>query len=145
MHWWGRAAVLAVVGMGAVLSGCAVTRVAPPEVSGEARREKAVVYFYRPSSVLGVARTIDVFHRGIRIGRLTSGTHFLYVFDPGKHDVTAEMISTTTILIDAHPGQTYYVRASVDVGFPDAKPDIAVVLEGRGREEITKTKYVVPD
>jgi len=72
MRRFALAVVLGVVGVGAGLSGCAVTQVAPPEMSAEARRDKAVVYFYR-------------------------------------------------------------------------EPNIAVVLDGLGREEIVKTKYVVPD
>ncbi len=132
--------------LAALTSGCAAVRqVAPPEVPVEARTNKAVVYFYRSSSVFGVARTIDVYRGAELIGRLKSGSHFLHVFDPGEHVLTAKILLMSTVTLKLNPGRTYYVRASVDFGLADAKPNLAMVYEELGKGEIAKTKYAVPD
>ncbi|HBH27117.1 MAG TPA: hypothetical protein DDX54_06935 [Rhodospirillaceae bacterium] len=100
--------------------------------------EQGIVYFYRERAYAGIARSMYIAHDGKRIGALNNGSYFAYPADPGAHVFSAEdgLRDDVSRRLLVEPGETYYIRGSIEFGFWDARPDITIVAPEEGRAAI---------
>lgn len=81
---------------------------------------KAMVVFYRPGSLMGVAMGCTV-REGqdaakVEIARLGSGKYWVHAAEPGKHDYRTEGERSDLVTLNVEPGQTYFVKCVIGVG-----------------------------
>ncbi|HEV2366183.1 MAG TPA: DUF2846 domain-containing protein [Caulobacteraceae bacterium] len=84
----------------------------PPPPAG-----KGEVVFFRPSSLRGAVIWFNVRENGVALGKLTNGAYFVQVADPGPHTYTAATENHNVLHLEVDPGETYYVKGSVQMGF----------------------------
>jgi hypothetical protein len=113
------------------LAGCA--KGAPFQALPALPQDKAVIYIYRPS-VFGFAKDYDVRRGDAVIVTMKSHGYYPYVTDPGVVELSATTETTDSVTLDAKPGQAYYVKAGMTVGFWVDRPRLSVV----SREEAEK-------
>jgi len=100
-----------------VLSGCAATG-SQFSVAPEAKENKGLIVFYRPKNHQGSAINIPLQDNGKDIGSIQNGQFIFYDVTPGKHEFrtnTAAIDRAVNINVEA--GETYYLSASIRMGF----------------------------
>ena len=99
--------------------------------------QKGLVYLYRigPSGVVPVISC-----NGKTFVSLKSGSYYPYFADPGKNFFSAQTESYTQVSVDVEPGKTYYVRLRVGIGFFVERPNLVLVDEAKGANEIKGCK-----
>ncbi len=79
---------------------------------------KGLVVFFRPKSVMGTGQWFNVRENGAALGKLTNGSYFVQVTEPGVHTYTAsvepEFKDHLKLEIDA--GETYFVAGGLTKG-----------------------------
>lgn len=81
---------------------------------------KAMVVFYRPGSLIGVAMGCTV-REGqgdakTEIARLGSGKYWVHEAAPGKHDYRTEGERSDLVSLNVESGQTYFVKCVIGAG-----------------------------
>lgn len=102
----------------------------------------AMVYFYRPKNFSGglIGYKVRMDEEDI-IGRVRNGEKFGYkVTNFGKHEFWAKTESKTSVIIDVEPGEEYFVRCGVNMGFAVGKPDMTIVENRLGISEYESIK-----
>ena len=92
----------------------------PPPPDG-----KGQVVFFRKSAFQGMAVWFNVRENGQALGKLTSGTYFIKVEDPGDHTYTAATENKDNLKLEVEPGETYYVEGRVTMGIMVGEANIA--------------------
>ncbi len=92
---------------------------------------KAMVVFYRPGSLMGVAMGCTV-REGqgeakVEIARLGSGKYWVHAADPGKHDYRTEGERSDLVSLNVEAGQTYFVKCVIGVGIAAGSARIETV------------------
>ncbi|MES2291559.1 MAG: hypothetical protein V4530_17670 [Pseudomonadota bacterium] len=87
---------------------------------GTALPGKAMVVFYRPGSLMGMAMGCTI-REGkdeakFEIARLGSGKYWAHSAEPGKHDYRTEGERSDLVSLNVEPGQTYFVKCVIGVG-----------------------------
>jgi hypothetical protein len=95
-------------------------------VAPEGHQAVAQVYFYRPNKFEGSSTRPLVLVDDVRVARLRSGESLSYFVTPGRHQISSADKSST-IVVDAKPGQTYYVRFDVEGGFLKERAGLKLV------------------
>jgi len=126
-----------------LVSGCATLGpVYTPATSVPA--DKATVYVYRESGIFGGAVAYTVSANGVPISTLPAGGYFTYFASPGEVELSAKTEAKTSVTIDAHAGETYYVKGTVGIGFFVGHPHLVIVPKEVGEKEIVTCKLVPP-
>ena len=134
-------AIAMLLGSVYVLSGCAaggaafVPAVAPPE-------GKALVYIYRPDSIVGGAIRYHVAEGDKRIVYLIRGGYFPYLADPGEREFWARTESKATATETLKAGHTYYLQGRIGAGLGVGRPRLTFVSEETGKKEVAKCKLL---
>jgi len=92
--------------------------IAPPPTG------KGQVVFFRPSGFVGMAVWFNVRENGVALGKLSNGTYFVQVVDPGPHTYTAATENKNVLHLEIDDGETYYVRGSTQMGVLIAEADM---------------------
>jgi len=114
------------------------------EAVTEIPREKALVYIYRPYTVLGSGVRYHVAAQGSDIVYLEPGGYFPYFAEPGEVEFWAETEARESITTDLEPGETYYLKGSVGIGVMIGRPRLEFVDGSRGAEEVAECKRLPP-
>ena len=105
--------------------------------------DKAVVYLYRPSSFIGGGVYYDVKANGKEVvTTLYNGGYYPYVTEPREIEFSAKTESTDAVTIDVKPGQTYFLKGTVGVGFIVGRPHLTVVQPDVAVNEIAECKLL---
>lgn len=104
---------------------------------------KAVVYVYRPNSFFGGGVVYDVKANGKEVvTTLYRGGYYPYVTEPREIEFSAQTESRDAVTIDVKPGQTYFLKGTVGVGFVVGRPHLTVVPSNIAESEIAECKLI---
>lgn len=101
-----------------------------------------LVYLYRPSSFLGGGVAYDVKTGGTVITTLHNGGYYPYFSAPGEQEFWAKTEAKSSVTLDVKPGQTYYIKGGVGVGFLVGRPHLMVVAPEIAEKEIADCKLI---
>lgn len=87
--------------------------------------DKGQIVFFRESKFAGAAIGFKVRESGNELGKLRSGNYFVAVVDPGKHEYDVHGETKDVLVMEVEPGETYYVKGSISMGFLAGRPNIA--------------------
>lgn len=126
------------------LSACA-TLGPPYQKAGKGPDNTALVYFYRPSGFVGGAVAYDIKTEDNNVvTTLHSGGYFPYYSKPGEHEFWARTEARSSVTLDVKPGEVYFVKGTVGVGFFVGRPHLIVISNDVGEKEITECKLIPP-
>ncbi|KAF1723007.1 hypothetical protein CSC75_00515 [Pseudoxanthomonas wuyuanensis] len=91
---------------------------APPEGKGQ-------IVFFREKKFAGAAIRYKVREGETELGKLSSGTYFVHVAEPGPHEYTVHSEAKDILNLEVEPGETYYVIGSVTMGFMAGRPNLS--------------------
>lgn len=103
---------------------------------------RGLVYVYRPSGFVGGGVAYDVKVGDNVVTTLHSGGYYPYFSAPGEVEFWAKTESRSAVTIDVKPGQVYYVKGTVGVGFFVGRPHLIVVPNEVGEKEIVACKLI---
>jgi hypothetical protein len=93
-------------------------RVAPPPAG------KGQVVFFRESKLGGMALSFSVHEGDKGVGKLSNGSYFVAVSDPGEHTFTIQSEATDRLTLEVESGETYYVKQSIGMGIMMGRPHL---------------------
>ena len=138
----GRGATIVIVLVTALLAGC-VTGAKFQKIES-VPPGKAVIYIYRPST-LGAAIAYDIRHGDKVVVTMKAMGYYPYVADPGEVELSARTESKASVTLDVKADETYYVKATISMGFLVGRPRLVVVSVSEAEKEISDCKLLVPD
>lgn len=100
----------------------------------------ATVYFYRAKRFQGSALKPSVFVDDAPVGNLHNGDSLKFALKPGKHRIYSKDKSTG-IDLDMKPGETYYVRVDILVGFWKGHGGVILVDPQQGKYEFGQVTH----
>jgi hypothetical protein len=86
---------------------------------------KSQVVFFRTGAYMGGATWFKVRETGAELGKLSNQSYFVAVLDPGPHTFTSATENKTTLKMELDPGETYYVRGTLQMGLILYEPNLA--------------------
>lgn len=92
---------------------------------GAAPADKGQVVFFRESKFAGAAIGFKVREGDTELGKLRSGNYFVATVEPGKHEYNVHGETKDVLALEVEPGETYYVKASISMGFLAGRPNLA--------------------
>ncbi len=98
---------------------------AAPSAAAPAGAETGTVIFFRPKKFLGAAIGFIVREGTTQLGKLRNGNTFSVKAPAGVHHYVVHSEAKDELTIDVEAGETYYVVASIGVGFVAGRPNIA--------------------
>jgi hypothetical protein len=96
---------------------------------------KALIYIYRPGSMVGalVHYTVNANDEKVSEAHLRNNTYLVFFADPGSHTLWREVSGARSkVILNVEAGKTYYVRGSCC--------DLIIPLETKAKEDIIKCK-----
>ena len=126
------------------LSACASVPMASLEEDSKAKTfavdtDKSNIYLYR-NEAFGGAVPMSVALNGKLAGQTGPKTYFLWVVDPGVHEVTSLSENNVSIKLNTEPGKAYYVWQEVKMGLMMARSQLHHVDEDVGRKGVAECK-----
>ncbi len=91
---------------------------APPEGKGQ-------IVFFRESRFVGGGVGFKVREGEIELGKLSNGTYFVHVADPGAHSYTVHSEAKDVLNMEIEAGETYYVSGGISMGVLVGRPNIS--------------------
>ncbi len=86
---------------------------------------KSQVVFFRTGAYMGGGTWFKVRENGAELGKLSNEAYFVAMLDPGPHTFTSATENTTTLRMELDPGETYYVRGTLQFGVLIGEPNLA--------------------
>jgi hypothetical protein len=81
-----------------------------------AQSSNATVYIYRIKESGWYAKTeTAIYCDDVKIARIGHGQFFILALEPGKHRLAARDKKELALDLDFKPGETYYIRADMDL------------------------------
>ena len=138
--------LLALVAVSAVF-GCASVPLTAPELDADAKAFRPVagmsaIYLFRDEN-LGAASPITVSLDDQVAGQTAAWTYLRWIVPPGRHRITSYSGNIMSLEIVTEPGELYFVRQDVKLGFPDPQAELRVVDPERGRKGVLASQRVV--
>ena len=90
----------------------------PPEGKGQ-------IVFFRDKKFTGGAISYIVRENGEELGKLSNGSYFVHVAEPGAHAYTVHSEAKDVMNLEVEPGETYYVVGSISMGILAGRPNLA--------------------
>ncbi|NDK37938.1 hypothetical protein DT603_03675 [Pseudoxanthomonas gei] len=118
------AAEATVAAPGAEATATAVAA-APAGAIGAAPAGKGQIVFFREKKFAGAAINYKVREGETELGKLSSGTYFVHVADPGAHEYTVHSEAKDILNLEVEAGETYYVIGSITMGFMAGRPNLS--------------------
>ena len=108
-----------------------------PENSG-------LVYIYRSPGFVGGGVTPNLYtDKGkTYLVKIYPGGYFPYFAKPGEVEFSAATEAESSVTLDIKPGQVYYVKLSIGIGFFVGRPHLTVVTPEVGEKEIAECKLI---
>ena len=139
MNRVGRLLLLIITAGVLVLLGCAAHGPSFKQVEN-LPADKAVVYIYHSG---GSNHPFFLQANGKDITGLKRGTYYPFITEPGRIEFTAKTMGTTSLVLEAKAGETYYLKGSVPPGFAPT-PSLVLVSTEVGTSEIANCKLMPP-
>jgi hypothetical protein len=130
-----------------VLSGgCASVPMSSLDEDAAAKRfdvapDKSNIYFYRDEE-FGGAIAMPVALDGKVAGKTAANTYFLWIVEPGPHEITSLTENTATLKINAEAGRNHFVWQEVKMGMWTARSQLHEVSEEVGRKGVMECKRI---
>jgi hypothetical protein len=109
----------------AVPATSAAPALIPPPAAG-----KSQVVFFRTGAMFGAAVWIKVRENGQELGKLSNQSYFVATLDPGPHLFTSAYELQDKLKMELDPGETYYVRGTLQSGLLLVGANLALVDAG---------------
>jgi hypothetical protein len=125
-------------------SGCATTGAKPAEMQAELASvpaNKGRIYFYRNSSIVGVAVQPNISLNGLVVGESKPGGFFYADVAPGMHEVTSRTEVMANVTVPIREGETRYVRSSVTMGVVIGRIELTLVEASQASQEISSLSF----
>jgi hypothetical protein len=103
------------------------------------------IYFYRESSMLGMAMEPAIKVDGNKVGESSSGDYFYVDLAPGTHEVSTSTEKKETTSVTVTAGQTIYVKTEVSMGFLVGHVSPEVVPNDTAESEIQDCHFAGTD
>jgi hypothetical protein len=100
----------------------------------------ATIFFYRAKRFQGSALKPSVFVDDAAVGNLHNGDSLKFSLKPGKHRIYSTDKSTG-IELEVIPGETYYVRVDILVGFWKGHGGVTLVDPQQGKYELGQVSH----
>lgn len=91
---------------------------------GEPPAGRGQIVFFRPSKFAGGAIGYKVREGACELDKLSNGTYFVHVAEPGKHEYIAHWQAKDLLPLDVEAGETYSVRGTVSMGILAGRPNL---------------------
>lgn len=91
---------------------------APPEGKGQ-------IVFFRESKFVGGAISYKVREGEAELGKLSNGSYFVYVAEPGAHAYTVHSEAKDVLNLEVEAGETYFVSGGVSMGVFAGRPNLS--------------------
>ena len=115
-----------------------------PEVPKTSDGSEVSIYFYRIKQYAGSALEPSVYCDDKELARMDNGRYFGVTLEPGKH--TCSMGDKQTgFEIDVKPGEVYYAKVTIDVGFWKGRGRLNLLQKEQGAFELKKVKPLGAD
>lgn len=101
-----------------------------------------LVYFYRPSHVIGKGTNYYVHDGSKIIGASRDGSYFHYCAPPGKHIFWGETDTRKSIELNVEASSVYYIESIVIIGGMIGIPDLNLVPNEVGAAAARSLEYV---
>lgn len=93
-------------------------------------KDKAVIYFFRPSSMGGAAINFHVHDENNKpVGFLGNGDSFYITVEPGRHHFLARAVSKNNLYITVEAGKMYFIKGYTKMGLVVGRPHLVQVQE----------------
>ena len=127
--------------------GCASVPVTAPELDADAKAFRPVagmsaIYLFRDEN-LGAASPITVSLDDQVAGQTAAWTYLRWIVPPGRHRITSYAGNIASLEIVTEPGELYFVRQDVKLGFPHPYAQLRVVDPERGQRGVLASRRVV--
>ena len=91
---------------------------APPAGKGQ-------IVFFREKKFAGGGVNYKVREGENELGKLSSGTYFVYATEPGAHEYTVHSEAKDILNLEVEAGETYYVVGGITMGFMAGRPNLS--------------------
>ncbi|HEX7803657.1 MAG TPA: DUF2846 domain-containing protein [Pseudoxanthomonas sp.] len=91
---------------------------APPAGKGQ-------IVFFREKKFVGGAVGYKVREGENELGKLSNGTYFVAVVEPGKHEYTVHSEAKDILNLEVEAGETYYVTGGITMGVFAGRPNLS--------------------
>ena len=108
----------------------------------EPKKDEAVVYFYRPSKMVGKAISFTINENEELITKMPNGGYYRHTTSGGYKDFTPDSKTDKKISMKLENGKTYFVRGEIKMGVWVGQPNIEVVDNEQGLSEIKECKLI---
>lgn len=90
----------------------------PPEGKGQ-------VVFFREKKFAGAAINYKVRENDVELGKLSSGSYFIHVTDPGTHEYVVHSEAKDILNLEVEAGETYYAIGTITMGIVAGRPNLS--------------------
>jgi len=141
-----KAAFISMVLAFLFLQGCASVQMASNEEDSAAKAfnvtpEKSTIYLFR-DEFMGAAVTMDVYLDGKFQGFTGANTYFVWVVDPGEHEIKSIAENDEVVNLTTEPGKIYYIWQEVKMGIMSGRNKLTIVDEERGKKGVNASKLI---
>lgn len=110
---------------------------APPEGKGQ-------IVFFRESKFVGGAISYKVREGETELGKLSNGSYFVYVAEPGAHAYTVHSEAKDVLNLEVEAGETYFVSGGVSMGVLAGRPNLSPSTQSAYAAVAAKLKPAKP-
>lgn len=110
---------------------------APPEGKGQ-------IVFFRESKFVGGAISYKVREGETELGKLSNGSYFVYVAEPGPHAYTVHSEAKDVLNLEVEAGETYFVSGGVSMGVLAGRPNLSPSTQSAYAAVAAKLKPAKP-
>lgn len=103
----------------------AATAPAVTGVIGAPPAGKGQIVFFREKKFVGGAIGYKVREGENELGKLSNGTYFVAVVEPGAHEYTVHSEAKDILNLEVEAGETYYVTGGVTMGVFAGRPNLS--------------------
>lgn len=108
----------------------------------EANSSCGLIYFYRPSHVIGKGTNYYIHDGNKLIGAIRDGSYFHYCASPGQHVFWGETDTKKSIVLNVAASTVYYIESIVVLGGMIGSPDFNLVPQEIGARAVRSLDYV---
>jgi hypothetical protein len=139
----GRHSMVAILVAVLLIAGCA--SLGPQfQAMDKVPEGMGLIYIYREKEFVGSGVSYDVKVGETVITTLYNGGYHPYVVKPGEVELWAKTEAKSAVTVDVKPGEVYYVKGEVGIGFLVGRPHLRVVAREKGEQEIKDCKLIPP-
>jgi hypothetical protein len=126
------------------VAGCASVPMASMDDDATAKSfvvasNKSAIYLYRNES-LGAAIPMTVTLNGKVAGQSAAKTYFVWIVDPGTHELSSVAENTSVLKLNTEAGKAYFVWQEVKMGMWMARTLLQQVDDATGRRAVAECK-----